>query len=395
MADLPFDVADPRLAAAAWTRLAEPGVLAGGLLRTAMGTSGALDWVCQLARRGAGAPVPRPPWLRPEQAAEVRWEESVARWLPRVAGLDIRRELDVLASLGGRLVVPDDDEWPRVLDDLGPAAPAALWVRGHGSLRGLGRAAAVVGARASTGYGEHVAAELAIGLGERGVVVVSGGAYGIDAAAHRGALSTGAATCAVLAGGVDRLYPAGNTALLERILDDGVVLAEAPPGSAPTRWRFLDRNRLIAALGQVCVIVEAAWRSGALNTASHAFTLLRPVGVVPGPVTSMASVGCHRLLRESDAVCVTDTADVLELLGPAGENLPTEPAVQPGLLDGLDPVAARLLDAMPARAATSPQNLARSGGLGAGEVRSALGRLELAGAIQRHGGGWRRARKEG
>ncbi|MEE6280323.1 DNA-processing protein DprA [Georgenia sunbinii] len=394
MADLPFDVTDERLAAAAWTRLAEAGDLAAGLLRAALGASGALDWLCHAARQGPAAAAARPSWMSAGEASQARWSQSVARWLPRLPDLDIRRELDVLASLGGRLVVPAEPQWPAALDDLGAAAPAALWLRGHGRLTDLRRTAAVVGARASTGYGEHVAAELASGLAGSGVVVVSGGAYGIDAAAHRGALSRDAPTCAVLAGGVDRLYPAGNTALLERILDDGLVVAEFPPGSAPTRWRFLQRNRLIAALGQVCVVVEAAWRSGALNTANHAAGLLRPVAAVPGPVTSMASAGCHRLLRESDAVCVTDAAEVLELLAPIGDHLPTEPAVAPGLLDGLDPVAGRLLDAMPARGAATPQSLARAGGLSPEEVRSGLGRLELAGEVQRHGSGWRRARDD-
>ena len=385
MRELPFDITDRRLAAAAWTRVAEPADPVAGVLRGVLGPEGALDWLCHVAGAAVVAPPPGA-----GQVGAVDWQQAVDRWSPRLDTLDIRRELGVLDRLGGRLVTPEDGEWPRALDDLAERSPAALWVRGGGRLTGMDRAVAVVGARASTGYGEHLAAQISIELADRGVVVVSGGAYGIDAAAHRGALSIGGSTTAVLAGGVDRLYPAGNTALLEAVLADGLVVAEAPPGSVPSRHRFLDRNRLIAALGQVCVVVEAGWRSGALSTARHAADLLRPVGAVPGPVTSMASAGCHRLLRETDAVCITGPDDVLELFGPIGEHLPFARAVQPGLLDDLDPIAARLLDAMPARAAAGLESIARAGGLSPADVRSGLGRLELAGRVQRRGTGWRR-----
>lgn len=371
---LPFDGTDPRLAAAAWSRLVEPGDPAAGALVSRLGPVAALDWLLTVA-------VP---------AGDSPWARAVARWQPRLAGLDVRRELDVLHRLGGRLVVPGDAEWPPALADLGEAAPFALWVRGAARLGGP--AVALVGARAATAYGERVAADLAVGLAERDVVVLSGGAYGIDAAAHKGALAADGTTVAVLAGGVDRLYPAGNAALLERIVATGAVLAEVPPGCAPSRSRFLMRNRLIAALAAATVVVEAAWRSGALSTAGHAARLLRPVGAVPGPVTSMTSAGCHRLLREGTAVCVTDAQEVLELAGPVGEHLPEEPAVQPGLLDDLDPVEARVLDALPARAAAPVPNLARTAGLTEAEVRAALGRLELAGRAERSGSAWRRPR---
>ena len=380
-----------RLAAAAWTRVAEPGDRQAGVLRRTLGPDGALDWLHHLARRGwSGRPVP--PGVSDPVTAALPWEEAVARWLPRLDQLDIRRELATLHALGGRLVVPGDEEWPAAVDDLDDAAPAALWLRGGGRLSAGDRRVAVVGLRASTAYGEPLAAQLGAALAERGVVVVSGGAYGIDAAAHRGALSTGAATWAVMAGGVDRLYPRGNSALLEAVMADGVVLAEPAPGSSPQRHRFLLRNRLIAALGQVCVVVEAGWRSGALSTAHHAADLLRPVGAVPGPVTSMASAGCHRLLRETDAVCVTDAAEVLELLAPSGQDLPADRPVHPGLLDGLDPVGARVLDALPVRATATLRGLARTAGLSEHEVRSGIGRLELEGRVERVGAGWRRTR---
>src|SRR5699024_2689540 len=209
---MPFDVTDHRLASAAWSRLAEPGDQAAGTLLAHLGPVAALDWLLHAASRGDGETA-----RDGGRGAGTPEGAAVARWAPRLEGLDVRRELDVLAALGGRLVVDGDVEWPAGLSDLGTAAPAALWVRGHDLGTLLRPAVALVGARASTSYGEHVAAQIAAGVSERGTGVVSGGAYGIDAAAHRGALSVGGATVAVLAGGVDRLYPAGNTRLLEEL----------------------------------------------------------------------------------------------------------------------------------------------------------------------------------
>src|SRR5690606_18729050 len=249
--------------------------------------------------------------------AVARLLRAVARWAPRLDGLDPRRELRVLERLGGELLVPGDAGWPVGLDDLGPVRPLALWVRGNRDLAALAeRSVAVVGARACTDYGRHVTGEIAAGLAARGFTVVSGGAYGIDAAAHRAAVVSGGPTVAFLAGGVDRFYPAGNTELLREVVGSGgAVVSEVPPGSVPSRVRFLLRNRLIAAVAGATVVVEAAWRSGSLSTAVRAAELSRPVGAVPGPVTSMASAGCHRLLRDGAAVCVTDADEVAELAG--------------------------------------------------------------------------------
>ncbi|MPV38205.1 DNA-processing protein DprA [Georgenia subflava] len=377
MADLPFDTSDERLAAAAWSRLVEPGDPAAVGLVAHLGGVEALDWLLLAADGGVRTPPP--------------WEAAVARWAPRLENLDVRRELEVLDRLGGHLLVPGDARWPAALDDL-EDPPFALWVRG-GSAAPLGGtlAVSVVGSRAATSYGQRVAAELAVGLAESGATVVSGGAYGIDAAAHRGTLTVSGTTTAILAGGVDRLYPAGNTALLEAIVATGAVVSEVPPGCAPSRSRFLARNRLIAALGAGTVVVEAAWRSGALSTAGHAAKLCRPVGAVPGPVTSMASAGCHRLMREQGAVCVTDAAEVLELVAPVGEHLTSDPPVQPGLLDGLDVTASRVLDALPVRGSAPVANLARTAGLPVDQVRAALGHLELAGRARRTGSTWTRS----
>jgi len=289
--------------------------------------------------------------------------------------------------MGIDLVIPGDPHWPAGLDDLGAASPHALWLRG--SLDAAQpRSVALVGARACTPYGQRVACELADGLAARGAVVVSGGAYGIDAAAHRGALATGV-TWAVLAGGLDRDYPVAHRALFAQIVaDGGALLGEAPPGAVPARHRFLQRNRLIAAVTCGTVVVEAAWRSGALSTANHAAALLRPVGAVPGPVTSAASAGCHRLLREGTAVCVADVAEVLELVGPLAARPAAEPVVTT-VLDGLGGQARTVHDALSVRTTSTTAELVARTGLATGAVRAALGRLDVAALVVREGEGWR------
>ncbi|RBY96711.1 DNA-protecting protein DprA [Blastococcus sp. TF02-8] len=311
-----------------------------------------------------------------------------------------------------RLVVPEDDEWPAYrLHALAVATadepldrehqtdrtralvpPLALWVRGAARLDEVtDRSVGVVGARAATAYGEHVAGEFGHQLGERGWTVVSGGAFGIDGAAHRGALAAGAPTVAVLSCGVDRPYPAGNGALFHRIVDDGLLVSEWPPGCAPLRHRFLVRNRLIAALTRGTVVVEAAARSGAQATALRARKLGRPVLVVPGPVTSALSVGCHELLRqeESGARLVTSAAQVIEAVGSLGSDLaaPVDRPASPR--DGLSDLASRVLDACPVRVGVSPERLAVLAGCEVLEVLRVLPALELAELVQWTGTGWR------
>jgi DNA processing protein len=219
---------------------------------------------------------------------------------------------------GRRFPGPGDEHWPTGLDDL-PDAPYGLWYRGN--LSGIpapSRCAALTGSRDSTSYAAAVTGDIAYGLAQRGVCVISGLAYGIDTDAHRAALAgstnAGPATIAVLAGGLDRDYPSGNADLAAAIRANGLTLSELPPGTAPTRARFLTRNRIIAALAGVTCVVEARWRSGALNTAHHAETIARHVTALPGSVHSANSAGCHRLLKEGGAVLVTDTAEVIELL---------------------------------------------------------------------------------
>lgn len=387
---------DVVLARAAWSRLAEPGDVVAGALVAALGPVDALAWLRETAGHGdQGSPGLGRQGVGPlHGAAAARLDAAVRRWAPRLADLDPGRDLAAVERRGGTLLVPGDPDWPRRLDDLGPAAPHVLWVLGEPSAPSAGRAAAVIGARAATAYGEHVGGEIAAGLGTAGVTVVSGGAYGIDATAHRAALAGGHSTVAVLAGGVDRFYPAGNARLLAAVVEAGALVSEVPPGAAPSRARFLQRNRLIAALAGATVVVEAAWRSGTLSTAAHATRLLRPVGAVPGPVTSALSAGCHRLLREGAAVCVTDAAEVLELLDEIGREAPAElrraRQVRHDELDDLEPDLRAVLEVLPVRGGASVEGLARVAGLAPAQVRAALGRLELAGRVSRAGERWTR-----
>lgn len=426
---LPYDHHDEVLARATWSRLAEPADVAAGLLTRALGPAGALDWLLDQATGPDGQlrgslRVPDVPGPRGPQGgarAVSAWTKAAGRWAPRLEHLDIRREIDVLERLGGSLVIPGDPWWPEGLDDL-DQPPHCLWVRGDPALLattgqgsdppgdtrppgrqdrvpggdGSGYALAMVGSRSSTPYGEKVAGQVAHELAARGVLIVSGGAFGIDSAVHRAALA-GGATLMVSAGGVDRFCPPGNQVLQEAIAVGGAVIAEVPPGAQPGRHRFLSRNRVIAAMCEATLVVEAAWRSGALSTAFHARELDRPLGAVPGPVTSMDSAGCHRLLR-AGAVCVTDADEALELLAPVGTTDPDGAKAAASdsrggnLLDGLEPREARVLDAMPARRAAEPERIARSAGLGDKETLSALGLLELAGRVVREGRAWRRSR---
>ncbi len=324
---------------------------------------------------------------------------------------DLRRA----AVLGARLVTPEDGEWPALpLYSLTLAAeqqsgavdrttalvpPLALWVRGPARLDELvDRSVALVGSRASTAYGEHVAGDLAHGLTQRGFSTVSGGAFGIDAAAHRGALAAGGATVVVLACGVDRPYPAGHATLFDRVLDDGLLVSEWPPGCAPLRHRFLVRNRLIAALTRGTVVVEAAARSGAQATAHRARSLGKVLMAVPGPVTSAMSVGCHQLIRatgEQPALLVTSAADVVEAVGDLGTDLADPVQVPGGPRDELSDVARRVLDACPVRVGVPPERLAVAAGCSELDVLRVLPALELTGLVEWTGTGWRVTRDSG
>lgn len=300
------------------------------------------------------------------------------------------RALDRSARIGARLLTPDARFWPQGFASLERGAPLALWIRGDPArLARLDRSIALVGARAATGYGEHVTMESAAGLVDRGFAIVSGGAYGVDAAAHRAAVASGGVTVAFMAGGADRLYPAGNRSLLQRVVAQGVVAAELPAGSAPTRWRFLMRNRLIAAAATATVVVEAGHRSGSLNTAGHAAQLGRPLGAVPGSILSPASAGCHRLIREYAATCVTTTEEMAELADPLGHGPGDDPAAASAVgTDGDGPEHAILL-ALNRSSGASAEEIAARAQLPFATVAAILGRLDLAGRAREDANGWR------
>jgi DNA processing protein len=397
-------VSDPeRLARAMLSSLADPGDVAlGALLRHCP----AAEVVAALA---AGRhPVPG----RPGEQAEL-WDigpprgsgrahsggiagldRALQRWAARIGQAPTADRLAAWGRQGFRLICPGDHEWPTQLAALGDASPVALWLRGSADLRfACLRSVSVVGSRAASAYGSHVGTQLAAALAERGWVVVSGGAFGIDSAAHRGALAANGVTVAVLASGLSYGYPKGHFQLFEAIASRGVLVSEMSPDRRPTRPGFLVRNRVIAALSRGTVVIEAALRSGALSTAARARALCRPLMAVPGPVTSAMSAGCHELIRESGAVLVTGARDVLEHVAPVGEELAGArigPAVP---RDDLDPVTRDVLEAVPVRGGGGPASIAVSAGVDLDTVIRCLGALAAAGFVERTDKGWR-ARKD-
>lgn len=372
---------DETAARVVWARLGEPGDATAGALIASLGAEVAL----RLLREGHSAR------RIADQAREAGADltdsvvaSGLARWQPRLSYRELLEDLDRGIAAGLRLLTPASAEWPAGLGDLGDHAPLVLWVRGDPA-RLTDPQIAIVGARACTGYGAHVTAELADVAGALGATVVSGGAYGIDAVAHRTALAAARTTIAVLAGGADRAYPRAHTALLSRIGETGLVCSEMMPGAAPTRWRFLQRNRLIAALAQATLVTEAGLRSGSLNTAGHAATLGRPIGAVPGPVTSAASAGCHRLIRDYGAALVTGEEDLRELLSlpRAGvDELAEEHAS--AAVDRPPALHRRIVDALPLRGGRTTESVAQHAGVGIAEARGALAELALLGHVARH-----------
>ena len=317
----------------------------------------------------------------------------------RLLDVEPERELERAARLGIRFVVPGDAEWPSRTADLVRVAnsqdrggpPLGLWVRGPRRLDELDDSVAVVGSRSATTYGADVAAEIAAVTARAGWGVVSGAAFGIDQAAHRGAVAVGGFTVAVLACGVDRAYPSAHAALLEHLAGTGMVVSELPPGCSPTRLRFLSRNRVIAALTRGTVVVEAAIRSGALSTANWATKISRPVLGVPGPVTSAQSQGVHGLLRSGAATVVTCGAEVLEELGAVGEHLAELPRGPERPRDRLSSRQQQVLDAVPVASPAGVESVARTAGIGLLEVSTLLAQLQALELVEQVPRGWRLA----
>lgn len=376
---------DELLARTVWSRLLEPGDGIAGALIGALGAVAALDHVA------AGSPAARVRDAARDRSVALELGQVAAalrRWRLRLDRSATLGDLATAAAGGLRVLDPASEHWPAGLADLGAHAPALLWTRGDpAALAGRRPTLAVVGARACTGYGSQVTADLVEAACTAGAAIVSGAAYGIDAVAHRTALALDSPTIAVLAGGADLAYPRAHELLLHRIAAGGAVCSEVAPGTAPTRWRFLQRNRLIAAISRATLVTEAGVRSGSLNTAGHCAELGRPLGAVPGPITSAASAGCHRLIREYDAVLVADAAGVHELLGlddrldlfdgPGEHGEPSTGGERSPALHR------RVVDALPLRGSRDVTEIARRAGLEPAEARAALAELELLGRVRR------------
>jgi DNA processing protein len=368
-------VTDERLARAGLSRLTEPATLRVTDALQQVGAARLYDDV--LAHRGR--------------------QELVADAAGRLTTLDPARELEQAERLGIRFVIPGDDEWPAQLDDLAHSGavsdlggvPIGLWVRGPLRLDELADSVAVVGARTSTTYGESVARDLGAGVARAGRCLVSGAAFGIDQAAHRGAIANRGPSVAVLACGVDRAYPADHRGLIDHMAQTGAVVSELPPGCAPLRIRFLARNRIIAALGCGTVVVEAATRSGALNTAAWTDSLSRPLMGVPGPVTSAQSQGVHEWIRSGAASLVTCPGDVLELVGGSGAHLLDTPRGPEQPRDRLGRRHRQVLEAVPLRHPAGLASIAATAGIALVDTQTALRYLAEHEFVVCEQSGWR------
>lgn len=312
------------------------------------------------------------------------WVAGLERYLPRLSLSGVKGSLATFSNLGGTLVWPNSRFFPRELDVLRWARPHLLWVRGNAEVLAFDNSCAIVGSRTATNYGTQLAAELATFAGEKNITTVSGGAFGIDALVHLASLRNSAPTIAVMAGGLDQFYPRSNEPLFTELLESNVIVAEVAPGVTPAKWRFLQRNRIIAALGQATVVVEAGHRSGSINTAKTALELQRPVGVVPGSVFWSTSVGCHRLLKEhpGEVQVVCNGRDLVHLVCPSGFELES--------IQSLGVLETRALDAFNGRP-LALGDVQRIAGLTFAETQLALGKLELSGHIVRHSLGYQKA----
>ena len=326
----------------------------------------------------------------------LRWNRRMERTL--------NVEAHMAATCGAWLVTPADPLWPPQLNDLGPDRPYGLWCRGDSRhLLDVASApsVALVGSRDPSIYGTEATTHLAAELARRGYTVISGGAMGIDIAAHRATLTQQGSdlpTIAFMAGGLDRLYPAQNSDALNMIIDRGLIMSEVSVGNTPTRWRFLERNRLIAALARHTIVVEARWRSGALNTARHAMEIGRTLWAVPGQINSPNSVGTNRLLRDGLAQTLTEAADILEYDAAAGFELGTEhesewdQAASSSTLDELTERQSRVWDDLSPRSYRGVDEIAAALGLSARDVMADLFHLERCGLAESSGTSWRKVR---
>ncbi len=375
-------------AAMAWSVICEPGDSFAGKLIDAFGVSQALslelagtsakDYIARFDEAGVDLGA-----LQSHGRFDKTMAEARERWQPRMSVAAVSKASTEMELRGGWFMTPQSELWPESLGSLEAHAPRGLWVRGGmEAVRSMGQAVSMVGSRMATSYGEFATGEIVGALVNRGYCLVSGGAYGIDAMAHRSTLAMGGFTVAVMAGGLDRLYPSGHAELFKQIEQSGALVSEMPPGAEPTKWRFLQRNRLIAALGQAVIVVEANPRSGAVSTANRALEIGRPLGAVPGPINSAGSDGCHRLIREHKAELVCCGDDVLELLGYSRAD---EPITQ-----GLGALETRVLDVIGFGVA-SHLHICETAGLTRDEANLGLSALSLLGVIEQNAHGWTRS----
>lgn len=376
---LPLDVGRSELTdrdcAALWTVAAEPGDAVAASCRSVLGIRASMlavvagaheseELVQQLAQHG-----------RQESARRVSL--GFQRWRARLASVQVNELMDRAHAAGVHFVEQTSPQWPSALADLGEQAPVGLWYRGALTPDQLPDSVALVGSRTPTAYGKHQTTDFGFEVASRGVAVVSGAAFGVDAAAHRGALSAGGITVAVLACGVDRCYPSAHKSLLDSIAQTGVVLSEYPLGQGVARHRFLQRNRILAALTGATVVVEAAHRSGALNTAGWAAELGRPLGAMPGPCTSALSVGPHRVIRDFNGTLIASSGHILELLGKTQEG--QEGPRCDKRRDELSETERLVAEALPSRGGHTVAKVAVAAGLSEGQTQSVLHRLAVMG----------------
>lgn len=373
-------------ASLAWAVVCEPGDAFAGQLVSTFGPARSLEleihrtsakeYASLFAEAGSD-------WLEMQKFGRFAktLNDARERWRPRLTTAGVKKAIEELSSLNGWFITDQSPYWPKSLDDLGNHAPRGLWGIGKPDPCGS-RMISMVGSRVATSYGEYATGELIGPLVMRGYSVVSGGAYGIDASAHRATVAMEGSTIAVMAGGLDRLYPSGNRDLFKAISERGAVVSEMPPGAEPTKWRFLQRNRLIAALGQATIVVEANARSGAVSTANRAIELDRPLGAVPGQIDSQGSDGCHQLIRESKAQLITCSDDILEMLGANTIESKIEAA-------GLGALENRVLDVIGFSVADVAQ-ICAEGGLTRSEAELGIASLSLLGIVDQDSLGWRR-----
>ena len=379
--------ADEAFALVALSKLCEPGDGMAGQLLQALSAHEIIQ--CLVDRASADEMAARlgadciehlessyeQPWPR-------LWQAATERWLPRLNRNELLAALRWFSGVNlpgkAQLVLRDSGYFPVSFEDLGVHRPHALWCLGDITLLGGEHLVSIVGSRQVSRYGTEVTRDLAAVAAQAAVTTVSGGAYGVDAIVHESALALSAPTIAIMAGGLNHLYPKGNLAMLHSVAGSGLVFTESVPDVTPAKFRFLQRNRLIAALGRATVIVEAGATSGALSTGTRAVALNREVAVVPGPIGSAYSVGCHDFLNNNlgQVHLLARPQQLLELAG-LGFDLSLQ-------ADSLGRLEKRALDAI-GHLPMQAWQVQRLSGLTVKELQIALGSLEILGLVERVG----------